>query len=199
MCIQSTVGLGMHMTISGENKVPFWIDYKSATKKFSYPVNTLSFYNGRFIPSTFFLSNRIIESDYIFRVDQPWNCIQTMVVWLIVGQSFLSKINILGTACVFVWSRIGALLSAFQGPRLARWYHIKCLRCFLFLGFYWLIHWHSSLLSIFGSWIFIPSHVCPAIRIISSLSILLATLIIESVARVSQHVLFTHELLVKQV
>ena len=77
---------------------------------------------------------------------------------LIGGQSSLSKVNILGTVCVFVWSSIIVLLCAFQGPRLAHWYHIKCLceGCFQFLGCHWLIHWHSSLLSLFGSWIFIP-------------------------------------------
>ena len=77
---------------------------------------------------------------------------------LIGGQSSLSKVNILGTVCVFVWSSIIVLLCAFQGPRLAHGYHIKCLceGCFRFLGCHWLIHWHSSLLSLFGSWIFIP-------------------------------------------
>ena len=61
--------------------------------------------------------------------------------------------------CVFVWWSIIVLLCAFQGPRLAHWYHIKCLceGCFQFLGCHWLIHWHSSLLSLFGSWIFIPN------------------------------------------
>ena len=84
--------------------------------------------------------------------------IRAIVKQLIGGQSSLSKVNIVGTVCVFVWSSIIVLLCAFQGPRLAHGYHIKCLceGCFQFLGCHWLIHWHSSLLSLFGSWIFIP-------------------------------------------